>query len=100
MRNDIKNPNDLIEIPNFRKLVPDVIGKDILEIGCGYGINAKYYSEKANYVLATDISSHMLDIARKENSSNNIEYLEIAMEDIEQIDKKFDIILSSLVFNY
>ncbi len=100
MRNNNNNPNNLIEIPNFRSLVPDVTNKDILEIGCGYGTNAKFYSSKARYILATDISKHMLDIAKKENNADNIEYLEISMEDIHTITKKFDIIISSLVFNY
>ena len=31
------NANDLVEIPNFRKLIPDVKGKRILDLGCGYG---------------------------------------------------------------
>ncbi len=100
MRSNINNPNELIEIPNFRALVPDVTNKDILEIGCGYGKNAKFYSSKAKYILATDISQHMLDIAQKENKADNIEYLRLAMEDIHTLDRKFDIIISSLVFNY
>lgn len=100
MRNDNNNPNDLIEIPNFRSLVPDVTDKDILEIGCGYGKNAKFYSSKAKYILATDISKHMLEIAKNENEADNIEYLKLAMENIHTINKKFDIIISSLVFNY
>ena len=31
-----KNANDLIEIPNFRKLIPDLNNKRVLDLGCGY----------------------------------------------------------------
>ena len=30
-----KNANDLIEIPNFRRLMPEVTNKSILDLGCG-----------------------------------------------------------------
>jgi SAM-dependent methyltransferase len=95
------NANDLIEIPNFRNLIPNVKGKRVLDLGCGYGENSRYCIENgALYVLGIDISKHMLDIANKENLVNGIEYVNMAMEDISQIDKKFDIVISSLAFHY
>lgn len=99
--NKNKNANDLIEIPNFRKLVPDVKNKSILDLGCGYGENDKYYKEQgAKYVLGTDISSKMLEFAEKNNKIDGIEFKKIAMEDISLINQKFDIIISSLAFHY
>ena len=99
--NKNKNANDLIEIPNFRKLVPDVKNKSILDLGCGYGENDKYYKEQgAKYVLGTDISSKMLEFAEKNNKIDGIEFKKIAMEDISSINQKFDIIISSLAFHY
>ena len=96
-----KNANDLIEIPNFRKLVPDVTNKSILDLGCGYGENDKFYKEQgAKYVLGTDISEKMIEKANEINKIDGIEYKVIAMEDISSIDKKFDIIISSLAFHY
>ena len=96
-----KNANDLIEIPNFRKLMPDVTNKSILDLGCGYGENDKFYREQgAKYVLGTDISQKMIEVANKENRIDGTEYRVIAMEDISSIDKKFDIIISSLAFHY
>lgn len=103
MRNEKKGytANDLIEIPNFRNLVPDVENKKILDLGCGYGENCKYYKELgAKKVLGIDISNHMIDIANKNNKLNNIEYKVMAMEDIKEIEEKFDIVLSSLAFHY
>ena len=103
MRNERKgtNANDVIEIPIFRKMMPDVKGKRILDLGCGYGENDLYYfNQGASYVLGTDISEHMLDIANKENKTDGVEYKNIPMEDISSIKDKFDIVISSLAIHY
>jgi len=103
LRNDQKNKNanDLIEIPNFRKLMPDVTNKSILDLGCGYGENDKFYKmQGAKAVLGTDISHKMIEVANKENKIDGIEYRVIAMEDILSLEMKFDIIISSLAFHY
>ena len=95
------NANDLIEIPNFRKMVPDVKGKKILDLGCGYGENDKYYKEKgAEYVLGIDISKHMIDEANKENKVDGVEFKVLPMEDISTLGKTFDMVISSLAFHY
>ena len=95
------NANDLIEIPNFRKLVPNVKGKRILDLGCGYGENARYYKEKgASYVLGIDSSEHMIQIAVKENKVDGVEYKKLALENLSELKEKFDIVISSLVFHY
>ena len=95
------NANDLIEIPAFRRMMPDVKDKKILDLGCGYGESDKYYKELgAKSVLGVDISEHMIEIANKTNKTNGVEYEVKAMEDIGQIDDKFDIIMSSLAFHY
>lgn len=96
-----KNANDLIEIPNFRKLMPNVDGKCILDLGCGYGENDKFYKQiGAKYVLGTDISKKMIEKANENNKTDGVEFRVIAMEDISTINKKFDIIISSLAFHY
>ena len=103
MRNEEKNKNanDLIEIPNFRKLMPNVEGKSILDLGCGYGENDRFYKELgAKYVLGTDISERMIETANETNKIDGVEYKVIAMEDISTINQKFDIIISSLAFHY
>ncbi|MCX4366115.1 MAG: class I SAM-dependent methyltransferase [Bacilli bacterium] len=93
--------NDLIEIPTIRSMLPDLNGKRILELGCGYGDSCAYFSEKgAKYILGTDISSHMIDIAKIKHKSTNCKFQVLAMEDISTIHDKFDIIVSSLAFHY
>lgn len=96
-----KNGNDLIEIPNFRKIMPDVKDKKILDLGCGYGENDRYYKEKgASYVLGIDLSKHMINIANEKNKIDGVEYKVMAMEDISTISTTFDIVMSSLAFHY
>lgn len=103
MRNENKgmSANDVIEIPIFRSLLPNLENKKILDLGCGYGENEIYFVKKgAKYVMGTDISKHMIDIANKTNKLENIDYCVMAMEDISSINNKFDIVVSSLAFHY
>lgn len=103
MRNENKgtSANDAIEIPIFRSLLPNLKDKSVLDLGCGYGENDLYLKNKgASYVLGTDISNHMIEIANKENKADGIDYKVIAMEDISLIDRKFDLVVSSLAFHY
>lgn len=96
-----KNANDLVEIPNFRKLIPNVKGKKILDLGCGYGENDKYCRDLgAKGIWGIDISEHMIKIAEENNDDENINYKVMAMEDISEIEEKFDIVISSLAFHY
>ena len=51
-------------------------------------------------MLATDISSRMLERAMEINSNSAIEYRRIAMEDLELPDSSLDVVISSLAFHY
>lgn len=100
-RSDKINFNDCIETPILFSMLPDLHGKAILDIGCGMGQHAKQYSEMgAESVLGTDISEKMLAYAKEHNNADNIAYRQMAMEDIESIGRQFDLITSSLVFDY
>lgn len=100
-RNNDVNFNDCIETPILLKMLPDLHGKAVLDIGCGMGQHAKQYADMgAGSVLGTDISGKMLAYAKEHNSADNISYLQLAMEDIESIDRRFDLVTSSLVFDY
>ncbi len=93
--------NDLIEIPTIRNMMPDLTNKKVLDLGCGYGENCKYFIEnKASYAMGVDISENMINLAREENADDKIDYEIMPMEDISKIDKKFDIVMSSLAIHY
>ena len=65
------------------------------------GQHARQYSEMgAESVLGIDLSEKMLQYAREHNSSDNIVYQRMAMEDIDTISETFDLVTSSLVFDY
>lgn len=89
------------EWSELKKILPDFNEKNVLDLGCGYGWHCKYAAEHgANYVLGTDISHKMLEIAKQKNKDSKIEYQCIAMEDLCFENASFDIVLSSLAFHY
>lgn len=103
MRNEKKgvSANDLIEIPTIRKMLPKLMGKRVLELGCGFGENCEYFLNKgASYVLGTDISKNMINIAKESVKNDKCEFRVLAAEDISEINEKFDLVVSSLVVHY
>ena len=100
-RDDQVNFNDCIETPILFDMLPDIRGKAVLDIGCGMGQHAKQYADMgAESVLGIDLSEKMLAYAGEHNSAGNITYQRMAMEDIETISRSFDLVTSSLVFDY
>ena len=100
-RDDQVNFNDCIETPILFSMLPDLRGKTVLDIGCGMGQHAKQYSDRgARSVLGIDISAKMLAYAREHSGADNITYRQMAMEDLGELDRQFDLVTSSLVFDY
>ena len=103
MRNDKTklSANDLIEIPQLFELIGDVKGKKVLDLGCGAGGHDRKLIELgASYVLGIDLSTKMIDEARKNTNSDKIEYKVMSMDDIDKLDEKFDLVISSLAIHY
>ena len=95
------NFNDCIETPIILAMLPELKGKRVLDIGCGMGQHAKQYADMgAASVLGIDISEKMLEYAEMHNSADNITYRRMAMEDSGELNQKFDLVTSSLVFDY
>lgn len=89
------NANDLIEQPAMRKLLPDLKGKTVLDLGCGYGHNCiDFVKRGADKVVGIDISEKMLSVAEKESHDDKIEYRNMSMTDISELGEKFDFIYS------
>lgn len=89
------------EWSELQKILPDFNGKNVLDLGCGYGWHCKYAAENgAAFVLGTDISQKMLEAALQKNNDEKIKYQCIAMEDLTFQTEEFDVILSSLAFHY
>ena len=89
------------EWSELKKILPIFKEKTVLDLGCGYGWHCKYAVEHgADFVLGTDISSKMLEVAIQKNNDARIKYQCVAMEDLDFQTGTFDIILSSLAFHY
>jgi SAM-dependent methyltransferase len=89
------------EWPAFRALLPNLRDKRVLDLGCGYGWHCRYAREQgANRVIGVDLSEKMLARARESTDDNNIEYRQMAIEDIDFTSEEFDVVLSSLALHY
>ena len=89
------------EWQTLEPMLPDFAGRDVLDLGCGYGWHCAYAAEHgARSVLGLDISRKMLAVAREQHAASVIEYRQAAMEDADFADGSFDVVLSSLAFHY
>ena len=95
------NHNELLEQPAMKKLLPDMSGKAVLDLGCGCGHNCMdFVNSGAASVVGVDISEKMLERAREESNCEKIEYINMSMTNIKKLGRKFDVIYSSLAFHY
>ena len=101
LRDKKVNANTLFELPALFSLIPDLTGKRILDLGCGFGEHCMEFVERgASRVVGIDISEKMLSLAKEENSDPKITYIRMPMEEIDMLNEKFDVVISSLAFHY
>ncbi|PTS96161.1 SAM-dependent methyltransferase [Pedobacter sp. HMWF019] len=85
----------------LKTMLPDLNGKDVLDLGCGFGWHCKYAIENgAKSVIGLDISEKMLEKAKQINSLDGIKYDNVALEDVVYPPDTFDVVFSSLTFHY
>ena len=59
----------------LKLLFPNLKGKSVLDLGCGYGWHCRYCVQKCAFkVLGIDASAKMIEQARKRNFDQAIEY--------------------------
>ena len=101
IRDSESNANTLFEIPTLLSLLPDLKDKTVLDLGCGFGEHCRYFADNgAGRVVGIDLSEKMLAIAQKKAGGPQISYFRMAMEDMDQLTEKFDVVVSSLAFHY
>src|SRR5256885_16790693 len=89
------------EWPALRALLPNLRGKNVLDLGCGFGWHCRYAREQqARWVVGVDISEKMIAQARESTNDPAIEYRRLAIEDIDFPIGTFDVVLSSLALHY
>jgi len=101
LRNNEVNANAMFEIPALFSLLPNLYNKRVLDLGCGFGEHCtRFISQGACSVVATDISEKMLEVAKRENSNPKIEYIQMAIEDLNKLNGQFDLVVCSLALHY
>jgi SAM-dependent methyltransferase len=88
------------EWASIRALLPDLKGKRVVDLGCGFGWFCRFAWEKgAASVLGFDVSENMLARA-KATSDPAIVYAKADLEVLELPEESFDLVYSSLAFHY
>jgi SAM-dependent methyltransferase len=93
--------NALYERPATLSLIPDVMGKKVLDAGCGPGKYTEWLVSKGAEVTAIDYSDEMIRLAM-ERTGNSARVLKANLNlplDLLKNDE-FDLIVSSMVIHY
>ncbi|WP_175616084.1 class I SAM-dependent methyltransferase [Piscibacillus halophilus] len=101
MPRSIKGLEAAGEWHEFKKLIPELRNKSVLDLGCGFGWHCRYASEQqASSILGVDISEKMLAKARELTDDPAISYMNMPIEGINFSESQFDVVLSSLALHY
>lgn len=89
------------EWPAIRSLLPELKGRRIVDLGCGFGWFSRFAAgDGATSVLGLDLSENMIAKARAENTHPAITYEIADLERLELPQGAFDLAYSSLAFHY
>jgi ubiquinone/menaquinone biosynthesis C-methylase UbiE len=101
MRRSVEGLAGAAEWPAMRALLPDLHGRRVLDLGCGFGWFCRWARERgAAQVVGIDVSENMLARARSATSDGAITYQRANMERIDLPEAAFDLVYSSLAFHY
>lgn len=85
----------------LRRWFPNLEGKAMLDLGCGYGWHCAYAAQMgAKRVLGLDQSEKMLEEARMRNAHPAISYVLGDLRHLEASGETFDFVLSNLALHY
>src|SRR5438132_585639 len=85
----------------FRALLPDLRGRRLLDLGCGFGWHCRYAREQgAQLVVGVDLSEKMLARAKADTDDSAVDYRQCAIEDVDFRADQFDVVISSLALHY
>lgn len=85
----------------LQPLFPELSGKTVLDLGCGYGWHCKYAAEHgAKAVLGIDQSRRMLGEAIRRNAADHIEYRLCDILEYDYPPNRYDLVISNLVLHY
>lgn len=90
--------NENLEMPTTFKLLGNVKGKKILDLGCGPGLYNRRLSKMGADVKGIDLSKGLIKIAKEENP--NLDFVVGDAEKLPYKNSQFDIVLSTLVLGH
>jgi malonyl-CoA O-methyltransferase len=93
------NPLTMAEGKILRKLLGNVKGKKILDVGCGTGRHAIALAKDGASVTGVDFAEAMLVAARAKADGLDVCFLAGELQSI-PLQEQFDVVLCSLVFNH
>ena len=97
----VEGLNGAPEWPALRAQLPDLKGRRVLDLGCGFGWFCRWAREQgAAQVLGTDVSERMLERAKSDTQDAAITYRRADLERLELAAGSFDLAYSSLALHY
>ena len=89
------------EWPDLQAMLPDLKGKRVLDLGCGFGWFCRWAADQgAEAVLGLDVSENMLTRARTETTNAAVRYERADLETVAIQPAAYDLIYSSLALHY
>lgn len=89
------------EWPAIRAMLPELAGKRVADLGCGFGWASRWMREQgATSVLGLDLSQNMLARAENDTSDPAIEYHIADLDTLDLPEASFNLVYSSLTFHY
>lgn len=89
------------EWPAIRAMLPDMSGKRVVDLGCGFGWASRFMFEAgARSVLGVDLSENMIARAKADTADDAIVYRIADLETLVLPEAAFDFAYSALTFHY
>jgi ubiquinone/menaquinone biosynthesis C-methylase UbiE len=101
LRRSLEGLDGAPEWPALRGLLPDLRGRRVLDLGCGFGWFCRWARQQgAAHVHGIDISEKMLTRARATTEDEAITYTKADMENLDLPLASLDLVYSSLALHY
>ena len=101
LRRSVEGLEGAPEWPALRALLPDLKGRSVVDLGCGFGWFCRWARQQgAARVLGIDVSEKMLARARATDPDDAITYARVDMEVLALPAASFDLAYSSLALHY